>query len=263
MNNEFEVFISSVDESLFEEKSEVIEGISECNCNPTGMEIFYVPDEFKIEFMKNDIDESNCVLFILADKYGAENLYKNDNSMSVIKKELEYALEIKTPIIALIHENLKNKFTELNENDKVGYQILEIFTKMLFNDVVVKTWNEKDNLKAIIANEVRNIIKDTVAMECSRDNKDTKKEMSSYEFITLAPQDIGEATIVADYLKKEDSIMKLDLENVDVDNAQRIIDFVMGLVYMVEGSFQRMKEKTFIVAPNSYEFYDDFESLFD
>lgn len=263
MNNEYEVFISSVDKSLFEENSEVIEGVLECNCNPTGMEIFYVPDEFKIEFMKVDIDESDFVLLVLADKYGAENLYKNDNSIFVIKKELEYAFEIKKPIIALIHENLKNKFTELNENDKVGYQILEIFSKLIFNDAVLKIWNEKADLKAIIANEVRNIIKDAVAIECNRDNEDTKKEIGSYKYITLAPQEIEEVTILADYLKKEDSIIKLDLENLDVDNAQRIIDFVMGLVYMAEGSFQRMKEKIFIVAPNGYEFYDDFESLFD
>lgn len=263
MNKEYEVFISSVDESLFEENSEVIEGILECNCNPTGMEIFCVPDEFKIEFMKNDIDESSCFLFILADKYGVENLYKNNNSMSVIKKEIEYALEINKPIIALIDENLKNKFTELNENDNAGYQILEIFSKMIFNGVAIKSWNEKDDLKVIITNEVRNIIKDTVATECNRDNKNIKKEMGSYKFITLEPQDILEATIVSDYLKKEDSIIKLDLENADIDNAQRIIDFVMGLVYMVSGSFQRTKEKTFIVAPNGYEFYDDVESLFD
>ena len=110
------------------------------------MEIFYVPDEFRIEFMKVDIDESDFVLFVLAGKYGAENLYENDK---------------------------------------------------------------------------------------------------------------------ADYLKKEDSIIMLDLENLDVYNAQRIIDFVMGLVYMAEGSFQRMKEKTFIVAPNGYEVCDDVESLFD
>ena len=62
-----------------------------------------------------------------------------------------------------------------------------------------------------------------------------------------------EASIVVDYLKEEVYIIELDLEKTDIEDAERIIDFISGAVYMSKGTFQHLEGKKFLVAPYDYE----------
>ncbi len=245
MDKSYEIFISSIEDNLVVERKEVLQGILECKCIPVGIEFSSLSNELEFEDIKYTIKESSCLLFVITEKSDVESIYRNDNSINIVEKELKYALEIKKPIIALIHEKFKDKFMELKEKKKTDFQIAEIFNKKVYDNLMLTIWSEKDSLKDIIIKQI----------------KDAIKGMDSYKCIALTPQNIEETVIIADYLKQGDVFIKINLEKADVDDAQRIVDFVMGMVYMIEGSFQRIAEKIFIATPNGYEFYDDFEFL--
>ena len=64
----------------------------------------------------------------------------------------------------------------------------------------------------------------------------------------LRPTEFGEATKVADYLKAGQAVV-LNLENMDDDEARRMIDYVAGVLYAVEGKIERPAQRTFLLTP--------------
>ena len=66
----------------------------------------------------------------------------------------------------------------------------------------------------------------------------------------IKPQEFNEAQAVTDYLKEGDSIV-INMEGIEVHAAQRIIDFIGGACYALDGSLQGISSNIFIAAPQS------------
>lgn len=66
----------------------------------------------------------------------------------------------------------------------------------------------------------------------------------------IKPQEFNEAQKVTDYLKEGDSIV-INMEGIEVHAAQRIIDFIGGACYALDGSLQAISANIFIAAPQS------------
>ena len=75
---------------------------------------------------------------------------------------------------------------------------------------------------------------------------------------TLKPKSQDEASIAADYLKTGSAVV-LNLEEVDRLNAVRIIDFMSGVCYGLEGQGHAMKlgETIFLFTPAEFEISSD------
>ena len=53
----------------------------------------------------------------------------------------------------------------------------------------------------------------------------------------------------------------LNLEGLDMDVAQRIIDFTFGAAYAVEGHHQQISRYIFVITPASVDISGDFQEL--
>ena len=68
--------------------------------------------------------------------------------------------------------------------------------------------------------------------------------------VVRTPISFENAKDIADHLKAKKPVV-VNLENVDVPIAKRIIDFLSGAVYAVDGNIQKIADKIFLVAPYS------------
>lgn len=76
------------------------------------------------------------------------------------------------------------------------------------------------------------------------------------EVYVIRPQEISEAQTVADCLKQGKTIV-VNMEGVELAPAQRIIDFIGGACYAIDGTLQAISANIFIAAPNSIEVSGD------
>ncbi len=72
----------------------------------------------------------------------------------------------------------------------------------------------------------------------------------------IKPQDFNEAQTVTDYLREGKAIV-VNLESIDIEVAQRVIDFIGGSCYALDGSLQAISANIFIAAPDAVDVSGD------
>ena len=72
----------------------------------------------------------------------------------------------------------------------------------------------------------------------------------------IKPQVFNEAQTITDYLRQGDSIL-INMEGIEVHAAQRIIDFIGGSCYAIDGTLQAVSANIFIAAPHNIEVTGD------
>ena len=86
------------------------------------------------------------------------------------------------------------------------------------------------------------------------------KVQSMNEVYVMIPHDSSESQTVTDFLKAGKTIV-LNMSGLDTVTAQRIIDFVAGSTYALDGSLQAISDNIFIAAPSSIEVSGDLRQL--
>lgn len=66
--------------------------------------------------------------------------------------------------------------------------------------------------------------------------------------VVYTPNSFDNAREIADHLKAKKPVV-INLENVETTVARRIIDFLTGAVYAVDGSIQKIADRIFLIAP--------------
>lgn len=79
---------------------------------------------------------------------------------------------------------------------------------------------------------------------------------SSNQVYVIKPQEFNEAQKVTDYLKEGRTIV-INMEGIEVHAAQRIIDFIGGACYALDGSLQAISANIFIAAPHNIDVTGD------
>ena len=83
------------------------------------------------------------------------------------------------------------------------------------------------------------------------------KEVEEGEVVkVIRPQTFNEAQLVADFLKEGKTIV-VNLEGIEISQAQRIIDFIGGASFAVDGTLRAISNNIFIVAPGNIEVSGD------
>lgn len=77
-------------------------------------------------------------------------------------------------------------------------------------------------------------------------------DSKSNKMVLLEPRAYSEATQIADYLKKRNTVV-LNLKRVTKEQAKRITDFVSGTIYAIGGSMQKIGGGTFLCAPKNVD----------
>ena len=78
----------------------------------------------------------------------------------------------------------------------------------------------------------------------------------SSEVYVIKPQEFDDAQTVTDLLKGGKTIV-INMEGVEIDPAQRIIDFIGGACYGLGGDLRAISASIFIAAPNNIEVSGD------
>ena len=79
---------------------------------------------------------------------------------------------------------------------------------------------------------------------------------SSNQVYVIKPQEFNEAQRVTDYLKEGRTIV-INMEGIEVHAAQRIIYFIGGACYALDGSLQAISANIFIAAPRNIDVTGD------
>ena len=82
----------------------------------------------------------------------------------------------------------------------------------------------------------------------------------SMQVCVIRPTSIEECREITDTLLDNRTVV-LNLEGLDVDIAQRIIDFTSGSCYAMSGNMQKISHYIFIITPKSVNISGDFQEI--
>lgn len=80
------------------------------------------------------------------------------------------------------------------------------------------------------------------------------------EVCMILPKGYENSSEIADILLQGKTVV-LNMEGMNIDAAQRIIDFTSGACYTMGGNLQKISKKIFIATPSSVELSGDFVNL--
>ena len=81
------------------------------------------------------------------------------------------------------------------------------------------------------------------------------------EVCVIKPTSIEDAREITETLLANRTVV-LNLEGLDVDIAQRIIDFTSGSCFAISGNLQKISQYIFIITPASVDISGDFQEIF-
>ncbi len=81
------------------------------------------------------------------------------------------------------------------------------------------------------------------------------------EVCVIRPTSVEDAREITETLLANRTVV-LNLEGLDVDIAQRIIDFTSGSCFAIAGNLQKISHYIFIITPSSVDISGDFQDIF-
>ena len=96
-----------------------------------------------------------------------------------------------------------------------------------------------------------------VQVETNEDNfYETKDAFSDNskdsKMVLFEPRAYSESQQIADYLKKRNAVV-VNLKRVTPDQAKRIVDFLSGTLYAINGGLQKLGSGIFLCTPNNVD----------
>lgn len=90
--------------------------------------------------------------------------------------------------------------------------------------------------------------------------RQTKKMGSGREVCVIKPTTVEDAREITETLLANRTVV-LNLEGLDVDIAQRIIDFTSGSCFAISGNLQKISHYIFIITPANVDISGDFQDI--
>lgn len=89
-----------------------------------------------------------------------------------------------------------------------------------------------------------------------------KKQNGNMAVCVIKPDSFEDAREITETLLMNRTVV-LNVEGLDVDIAQRIIDFSSGSCYAMNGNLQKISNYIFIITPESVDISGDFQEILD
>ena len=81
---------------------------------------------------------------------------------------------------------------------------------------------------------------------------------SQFKVVIIQAENFDDAQDICNHLKNKKPVV-INLEGIEKEIAQRIIDFLSGSVYALDGSIQKVSAEIFVIAPNNVDIMGDFK----
>ena len=78
--------------------------------------------------------------------------------------------------------------------------------------------------------------------------------------VLFRPTSFNDTSKAADELNKRKAVI-VNMENVDKAMARRVVDFLSGCVYALEGNVKKVAQSAYIFCPKNVEIHGDLENL--
>ena len=91
-------------------------------------------------------------------------------------------------------------------------------------------------------------------------NKKQMGGLNNMEVCVIKPSSMDDTREIVDTLLERCTVV-LNLEGIDVDIAQRVIDFSSGACYALDGKLQKISSYIFILTPSTVEISGDFQEI--
>lgn len=75
---------------------------------------------------------------------------------------------------------------------------------------------------------------------------------ASIEMVVVKPEKLETVTQIADYLVDRKTIL-LNLEETNKETARRLIDFLNGVAYAINGDLRKVATNTYVITPSNVE----------
>ena len=75
---------------------------------------------------------------------------------------------------------------------------------------------------------------------------------NQFKVVIMQPESFDDARDVCDHLKNKKPVV-INLENLSKEIAQRVVDFLSGSVYGLDGDIQKVSAGIFLIAPNNVD----------
>ncbi len=82
---------------------------------------------------------------------------------------------------------------------------------------------------------------------------------ASLEMKIIKPERFEDVTSIADHLLQRRTVV-LNLENTGKENIRRILDFLSGTIYAIEGNMKRAANSTYVITPKNVDVSADMEA---
>ena len=100
------------------------------------------------------------------------------------------------------------------------------------------------------------------ASKVSSIGRNKKVQGNGMEVCVIKPTSVDDAREITETLLANRTVV-LNLEGLDVNIAQRIIDFASGSTFAIGGSLQKISQYIFILTPASVDISGDIQGYFD
>lgn len=100
---------------------------------------------------------------------------------------------------------------------------------------------------------------DSETLDDGKHNKVVKIHTTAQlKLVVMNPETFEDARDIANHLKSKKPVV-MNLESVDRDVARRIVDFLSGSVYALDGNIQKVSNGIFLIAPYNVGIMGDFK----
>lgn len=90
----------------------------------------------------------------------------------------------------------------------------------------------------------------------------SSRKQQGMEVCVVKPTQFEDSREVTELLLTGRTVL-LNMEGLNVDTAQRIIDFVSGSCFAISGNLQKVSNYIFIITPSNVDVSGDFQDMFD
>ena len=110
----------------------------------------------------------------------------------------------------------------------------------------------KDKLKGFFGTgeEPEERVEEEGFYKTSREEYHEQNGIAGSKMMLLEPRAYSESQQIADYLKKRNAVV-VNLKRVTPDQAKRIVDFLYGTIYAIDGDIQKLGGGIFLCTPNN------------
>lgn len=105
-------------------------------------------------------------------------------------------------------------------------------------------------------------VKTTPKITPIRQSKRTTTGAGNMELCVIKPTSVEDAREITETLLNNRAVI-LNVEGLDVEVAQRIIDFTSGSTFAISGNLQKISNYIFVITPASVDISGDFLNLVD